>query len=70
MANKLSPASEMCIDEGLEGGLNELSELVEKPVRTMHNWYNSHPRLFRAVVLGAVELRKEDRRQKRAQANG
>lgn len=54
---KLKP-SKICKEAGLKG-LVELSEITEVNDTTLINWCRNKPKLFRTVVLGAVQIKRE-----------
>ena len=47
--------SEQCKEVGLSS-LNQLAEITGESVQTLNNWHKNKPKLFKAVLAGAVVL--------------
>ena len=41
--------------------LKEVSRMVNKPIATLHNWFNHNNDLFQIVVRGCVEMKRDER---------
>ena len=52
--------SELCKAAGLKS-LNELAEITGESVQTLNNWHKNKPRLFHAVLMGAIGIRGASR---------
>lgn len=52
-------ASEQVKAAGLKN-LKELSELSQQSTRTLINWHANKPELFKVVLAGAVQVKKEE----------
>lgn len=51
-------ASEDAKKAGLKS-LQEAAAMVGKPANTLQNWYRDSPVLFRAVILGCAQIKRE-----------
>ena len=58
----------LCREYGLKD-VKELAEITESNERTLYNWSKNKQVLFRVAIMGAVELRKQQKKGAKGSKN-